>query len=64
MNAQDIIDKLQLIPHTIEGGYYRETYRSEEAIDKCCLSDDYSSSRSVGTAIYYLLTPGNHFIFA
>lgn len=58
MNAQDIIDKLRLIPHTVEGGYYRETYRSEDIIDKPFLSEDYTGSRSVGTAIYYLLTPG------
>ena len=32
-SAQYWIDKLQLITHP-EGGYYRETYRSEIAIPK------------------------------
>ena len=29
MNAEDIINKLEMLPHP-EGGYYKETYRSEE----------------------------------
>ena len=31
MNVTDIIAKLNLLPHP-EGGYYRETYRSDEQI--------------------------------
>lgn len=53
-NPQDIIDKLGLKPH-IEGGYYRETYRSDELIAKEALPERYGNSRNFGTAIYFLL---------
>jgi hypothetical protein len=43
---------------SIEGGYFAETYRSTEMISAECLQVRYSSARSVGTAIYYLLEPG------
>lgn len=52
MTAEEIIDLLKLEPHPVEGGYFRETYRSAESLP---LRD---AARSVGTAIYYLLTPG------
>ncbi len=46
MQTKEVIDKLGLTPLTIEGGYFRETYRSTSATvsGKCC-----------GTCIYYLL---------
>jgi predicted cupin superfamily sugar epimerase len=53
---QEIIQALDLKPHPEEGGWYRETYRSEESISKTSLPSRYLSSRSFGTAIYYLLT--------
>jgi len=40
-----------------EGGFYRETYRSEEKIPEQGLPARYSSAKSFCTAIYYLLTP-------
>jgi predicted cupin superfamily sugar epimerase len=49
MNSAEIIDALGLIPHP-EGGWYRETWRAEEGPD----------GRPRGTAIYYLLTAGEH----
>jgi len=49
MNAQNIIDKLRLIPHP-EGGFYRETYRSDYTI-----LNNRKENRNVSTAIYYLL---------
>ena len=49
MAAPDIIRQLQLMPHP-EGGYYRETYRSTNTLE----TPD-GQSRSVSTAIYYLL---------
>lgn len=55
--AQEIISLLTLEPHPAEGGYFVETYRSDEQIGQGALSDRYQSSRSLGTAIYYLLTP-------
>jgi predicted cupin superfamily sugar epimerase len=48
MNAQELILKLELIPHP-EGGYYKEMYRSEETMDTP------QGNRNVCTSIYYLL---------
>ncbi len=52
MTANEIIEKLQLEEHPTEGGYFRETYRSKETIEKT-----EHGLRSVSTAIYFLLTP-------
>jgi len=49
MTAQEIIHHLQLLPHP-EGGYYRETYRAADT-----LTTAEGRTRSVSTAIYYLL---------
>jgi uncharacterized protein len=49
MNAQELTDKLKLIPHP-EGGCYKETYRSDYTI-----VNDRKENRHVCTAIYYLL---------
>jgi hypothetical protein len=57
MNADTLKSLLHLVPLSIEGGYYAETYRSSEMISPECLPDRYSSSRRVCTAIYYLLGP-------
>lgn len=46
--AQILIDKLELIPHP-EGGFYKETYRSEKEV----------GNRNVKTAIYFLITSKN-----
>jgi uncharacterized protein len=57
-NANQIIEALGLRPHPIEGGFFRETYRSAGSIPAPELPDGYrtESGRSFGTAIYYLLT--------
>jgi len=57
LTAQAIIKKLGLKPLTIEGGYYRETYRSPESIGSNALPQRYGRRKCFGTAIYYLLTP-------
>lgn len=49
MNAEDLITQLQLTPHP-EGGYYRETFRSDNHI---VLGS--GQQRHTCTAIYYLL---------
>lgn len=54
MTAEQIIQRLNLQPHPVEGGYFRETYRSAANFDP---GPPYPGSRSHGTAIYYLLTP-------
>ena len=47
MTAQEIIDRLRLLPHP-EGGHYRETWVAE------------GDGRPAGTAIYFLLQGGEH----
>jgi predicted cupin superfamily sugar epimerase len=56
--AREIIAALRLEPHPIEGGFFRETYRSEGSIPDAALPRLYHGrgSRSLGTAIYFLLT--------
>jgi predicted cupin superfamily sugar epimerase len=57
-DAHEIIAVLGLQPHPIEGGYFRETYRSREMVPAHALPAGYAASagRPIGTAIYYLLT--------
>lgn len=56
---KDLIDALKLIDHP-EGGYYRETYRSEMRIPTSENSSNFPMGRNVSTAIYFLL-PQGHF---
>ncbi len=59
MNSIDnIITKLDLKPHP-EGGYFRETYRSNGIIKADCLDKNYDGNRNHSTCIYFLLTSGN-----
>lgn len=53
MTAEDVIRLLQLQPHPVEGGFFRETYRAAATIPT------HGGSRHVSTAIYYLLKPGH-----
>jgi predicted cupin superfamily sugar epimerase len=55
--ADEIIRFLGLRPLPHEGGWYRETYRSALQLPAAVLAPRYRDPRSVGTAIYYLLTP-------
>ncbi|MET0476266.1 MAG: cupin domain-containing protein [Mycobacterium sp.] len=48
---------LDLSPHP-EGGWYRETWRSELSIGQSALPPEYTGPRSAGTAILFLLMPG------
>lgn len=57
LTAQEIIDRLGLIAHPEEGGFYRETYRSSEEIPAEALPGRYKSAKPFSTVIYYLLTP-------
>jgi predicted cupin superfamily sugar epimerase len=57
-DPKDIIKRLDLKPLEIEGGHFRETYRSGDILSKDLLPPRYQSERCFGTAIYYLLTPG------
>ncbi|MFV8162468.1 cupin domain-containing protein [Mycobacterium sp. 134] len=49
--------ELDLAPHP-EGGWYRETWRSELTISQASLPTGYSGPRDAGTAILFLLMPG------
>jgi predicted cupin superfamily sugar epimerase len=53
-DIQSLVDKLQLQPH-VEGGFYRETYRSKETINNS--NDD---ERHLSTLIYFLLPSGRY----
>jgi predicted cupin superfamily sugar epimerase len=57
--ARQVIDALALQPHPVEGGYFRETYRSVHRVPAGALPPGYTAERSVGTAIYYLITADN-----
>src|SRR5688500_5963193 len=46
-SAEEVIQRLGLVPLGFEGGFYRETGRSERTID----------GRSLSTSIFYLHTP-------
>jgi predicted cupin superfamily sugar epimerase len=56
MTADDMIRLLQLTPLTFEGGYFRETYRSRWQVQSGSLPAGVRGPRSIGTAIYYLIT--------
>jgi predicted cupin superfamily sugar epimerase len=58
MTADDIIRVLNLQPHPVEGGFFRETYRSAASLPASVLPA-HGGVRSVSTAIYYLLKPGH-----
>ena len=62
MNVQEIVEKLNLLPHP-EGGFYKETYRSEGQISQGSLNENFSGKRSYCTAIYFLLTKDNFSAF-
>lgn len=52
-----IMSVLRLKPLPEEGGFFAETYRSDEQISQQALPHRYSGPRPFATAIYYLLTP-------
>lgn len=56
MDAQNIIQQLNLKPLPEEGGFYRETFRDPGRIDESALPE-HSGVRSFSTCIYYLITP-------
>lgn len=53
--AQQIIDHLNLQPHP-EGGFFKETYRSDGNIPATGLPAEYDGPRYFSTCIYFLLT--------
>ena len=61
-DARYWIEKLRLEPHP-EGGYFRQTYRSEVLIAQDALPAGFSGARAVSTAIYFLLDGENFSAF-
>ena len=57
LTAERIIKLYNMKPLPEEGGYYIETYRSMEGIDKACIPERFGEERCFSTAIFYLLTP-------
>jgi uncharacterized protein len=57
LTADQLIAALALKPLPLEGGYYRETYRSADTVRSDALPPRYGRDKALGTAIYYLLTP-------
>lgn len=56
--ANELVQVLGLLPHP-EGGFYKETYRSELSIKKEVLPSDFSGDRNCSTGIYFLLAGEN-----
>jgi uncharacterized protein len=54
MTAEYFIKHLQLQPHP-EGGFFKETYRSDGTISSQCLPFEFDGNRQYSTAIYFLL---------
>lgn len=51
------VRRLDLAPHP-EGGWFRETWRSDITLDQSALPPAYPGPRSAGTAILFVLMPG------
>jgi hypothetical protein len=61
-NANYWIEKLMLEPHP-EGGYFRQTYRSDVMIASEALPPGFTGARAASTAIYFLLHGKNFSAF-
>lgn len=61
-SAEYWIKKLNLLPHP-EGGFFKESYRSDESIPLNALPNRYTSDRTFSTQIYFMLVKGNHSAF-
>jgi predicted cupin superfamily sugar epimerase len=57
MDIEKLKQTLGLKPLPEEGGFFAESYRSDEKLAAGVLPARYSGDRSFGTAIYFLLTP-------
>lgn len=62
LTVQHLVQQFNMLPHP-EGGYYKETYRSAEIINKDALPTRFDGNRYFSTAIYFLLEQGNFSAF-
>jgi uncharacterized protein len=58
MTSEELKSLLNLTPLSFEGGYYSETYRSDDILAAESLPARYGGPRTAATAIYYQLEPG------
>ncbi len=58
LSAKELVKHFDMLPHP-EGGYYKETYRSDELIARNALPQRFVGNRSFSTAICFLLEKGN-----
>src|SRR5574340_1073099 len=56
LRAEDLIQRLGLLPLPVEGGHFAQSYVSAESLAAEALPARYGSPRAFCTAIYYLLT--------
>lgn len=54
--AAELVAQLDLQPLPEEGGYFRQSYLSEQSIPQGVFGDRYGEDKPAGTAIYYLIT--------
>ena len=64
MNTEinNIIQKFDLLPHP-EGGFFKETYRSQGSIPNTSLDKEIEGERNYCTGIYFLLTSASFSAF-
>jgi uncharacterized protein len=55
ISVDDVVRLLQLQPHPVEGGHFRETYRSTVLVPPTVLKA-HPGERHLNTCIYYMLT--------
>ena len=57
VSLSPLVESLGLKPH-IEGGYYRELWRSEHILPQRLLGEPYRGERASASSIYFLLHLG------
>jgi hypothetical protein len=55
---EQLIKQLDLKPHP-EGGFFKETYRSEHQVSFTALPENFHSPRNLASSIYFLLGAGD-----
>lgn len=54
LTAGELVARYKMLPHP-EGGYYKQTYRSDEFVEAAYLPDRFNGDRFFSTAIYFLI---------
>lgn len=56
LDVEDLIRLYNLEPLLVEGGFFKQTYKSPETIAQAALPTRYRQNKPLGTAILYLFT--------